>query len=162
LKLLSHFEGGLQIDFLHFLWMRLKKMVRGLKSFSKKPETSLHHHGLVKKFVFHALRTQGGIWKQLIQHNFDQEGMSKSVEAQEAGIHSEGSRKKAKKDIRKTSGSKENTATPSSSQPIERLETEKFVVGEPATSRKKKATQSQKISPISIQKAKRQKKYSEL
>jgi hypothetical protein len=49
LKLLSHFEGGPQIDFPHFLWMSLNKMVRGVKSASKKPETSLHHLGLIKK-----------------------------------------------------------------------------------------------------------------
>jgi hypothetical protein len=96
LKLLSHFEGGPQIDFPHFLWMSLKKMVRGVRSVSKKPETSLHHHGLIKLLVVHALRTQGGSWKQLLQQNFAQEGISKSVETQEAGIHSEGSRKKGK------------------------------------------------------------------
>jgi hypothetical protein len=38
------------------------------------------------------------------------------------------------------------------------LEKGKYVVGEPTTSIKKKATQSQKISPTSIPKAKRQKK----
>jgi hypothetical protein len=31
LKILSHFEGGPQIDFTHFLWMSLNKMVRGVK-----------------------------------------------------------------------------------------------------------------------------------
>jgi hypothetical protein len=81
LKLLSHFEGGPQIDFPHFLWMSLKKMVRGVRSVSKKPETSLHHHGLIKLLVVHALRTQGGSWKQLLQQNFAQERMSKSVES---------------------------------------------------------------------------------
>jgi hypothetical protein len=55
-------------------------MVRGVKSASKKPETSLHHHGLIKLLVVHALRTQGGSWKQLLQQNFGEEGMSKSVE----------------------------------------------------------------------------------
>jgi ribosomal protein S8E len=88
--------------------------------------------------------------------------MSKSLEAQEEGIHSEGSRKNAKKDRRKTSGGKEDIVTPISSQPIERLVTKKFVVGEPTTSRKRKSTQSQKISPTSIQKDKIQKKDSEL
>jgi hypothetical protein len=84
------------------------------------------------------------------------------LKAQEAGIHSEGSRKKEKKDRRKTSGGKEDTVMPSSSQPIEKSVTEKSVVGEPTTSRKRKATQSQKISPTSIQKDKRQKEDSEL
>jgi hypothetical protein len=115
LKLLSQFEGGPQIDFPHFLWMSLNNMVRGVKSSSKKPETSLHHHGLIKILVVHALRTQGGIWKQLLQQNFSQEGMSKSVEEQEAGIHSDGSRKKANKDRRKASRGKEGIVTPSSS-----------------------------------------------
>jgi hypothetical protein len=65
--LLSHFEGGPQIDFPHFLWMSLKNMVRGVRSVSKKPETSLNHHGLIKLLVVHALRTQGGSWKKLLQ-----------------------------------------------------------------------------------------------
>jgi hypothetical protein len=154
LNILSHFEGGPQIDFPHFLWMSLKKMVRGVRLVSKKPETSLHHHGLIKLLVVHALRTQGGSWKKLIQLNFSQERISKSVETQEAGIHSEGSRKKEKKDKRKTSGGKEDTVTSSSSQPIEKSVTKKFVVGGPTTSRKRKATQSHKISPILIHKDK--------
>jgi hypothetical protein len=161
LKLLSHFEGGPQINFPHFLWMSLKKMERGVRSVSKKPETSLHHHGLIKLLVVHALRTQGGSWKQLLQQNFAQ-GISKSVEIQEVGIHSEGSSKKEKKDRRTTSGSKIGTVTPSSSYPIEKLVIEKFVIGESTTSRKRKATQSQKMSPTSIQKDKRQKEDSEL
>jgi hypothetical protein len=70
LKLLSHFEGGPQIDFPHFLWMSLNKMVRGVKSASKKPETNIHHHGLMKLLVVHALRKQGSSWKQLLQQNF--------------------------------------------------------------------------------------------
>jgi hypothetical protein len=70
LKLLSHFEGGPQIDFPHFLWMSLNKMVRGVKSTSKKPKTSIHHHGLMKLLVVHALRKQGSSWKQLLQQNF--------------------------------------------------------------------------------------------
>jgi hypothetical protein len=80
LNLLSHFEGGPQIDFPHFLWMSLKKMVRGVRLVSMKLETSLHHHGLIKLLVVHALRTQGGSWKQLLQHNFSQERISKIVE----------------------------------------------------------------------------------
>jgi hypothetical protein len=80
LNLLSHFEGGSQIDFPHFLWISLKNMARGVRLVSKKPETSLHHHGLIKILVVHSLRTQGGSWKQLLQHNFSQEKISKSVE----------------------------------------------------------------------------------
>ena len=79
-NLLSHFEGGPQIDFTHFLWMSLKNMVRGVRLVSKKLETSLHHHGLIKLLVVHALRTQGGSWKQLLQHTFSQEKISKSIE----------------------------------------------------------------------------------
>jgi hypothetical protein len=58
LRLLFHFEGGPYIDFPHFLWMSLNKMVRGVKSASKKPETSLYHHGLMKLLVVHELRKQ--------------------------------------------------------------------------------------------------------
>jgi hypothetical protein len=119
LNILSHFEGGPQINFPHFLWMSLKKMARGVRSVSKKPETSLHHHGLIKLLVVHALKTQGGSWKQLLQQSFTQE-KSKSVETQEAGTHSEGSSRKAKKDRKMTSGGEEDTAMPSSSQPIEK------------------------------------------
>jgi hypothetical protein len=134
--------------------MSLKKMVRGVRSVSKKPETSLHHHGLIKLLVVHALKTQGGSWKQLLQQSFAQE-KSKSVETQEAGTHSEGSRRKEKKDRKVTSGGKEGTVMPISSHPIEKSVTEKSVVGEPTISRKKTATQSQKVSPTSVQKSKR-------
>jgi hypothetical protein len=97
LKLLSHFEGGPQIDFPHFLWMSLNKMVRGVKSTSKKPETSIHHHGLMKLLVVHALRKQGSSWKQLLQQKFSQEGVSKSIEEHETEACSEGSSRKTKK-----------------------------------------------------------------
>jgi hypothetical protein len=56
LRLLLHFEGGPQIYFPHFPWMSLNKMVRGVKYASKKPETSLYHHGLMKLLVVHELR----------------------------------------------------------------------------------------------------------
>jgi hypothetical protein len=55
----------------------------------------------------------------------------------------------------KVSGGKEGTLTPISSHPIEGSEKEFFFVGDPTTSRKKKDTQSLKISPISILKDKR-------
>jgi hypothetical protein len=140
LKLLSHFKGGPQINFPHFLWMSLKKMARGVRSVSKKPETSLHHHSLIKLLVVHALKTQGGSWKQLLQQSFTQE-KSKSIETQEVRTHSEGSKRKAKKDRKMTSGGKEDTVMPSSSQPIEKSVIEKYVIGEPVISRKKTATQ---------------------
>ena len=79
LKFLSHFEGGPKINFPHFLWMSLKKMVRGVRSVSKNLETILHHHGLIKLLVVHDLKTQGRYWKQLLQQSFAQE-KSKSVE----------------------------------------------------------------------------------
>jgi len=143
LNILSHFEGGPKINFPHFLWMSLKKMATWVRSVSKKPKTSLHHHGLIKILVVHALRTQGGSWKQLLQHNFSQ-GISKFVEVQEVGIHNEGSRRKENKDRRMTSRSKVSTVTPISSHPIEKSVTEKSVVGESTTSRKRKATHPRK------------------
>jgi hypothetical protein len=121
--------------------MSLKKMARGVRSLSKKPETILHHHGLIKLLVIRALKIQGGSWKQLLQQSFAQE-KSKSVETHEAGTHSEDSSRKTKQDIKVTSGSKEGTVMPSSSQPIENSVTERFVIGEPTTLRKKTATQS--------------------
>jgi hypothetical protein len=155
LKLLSHFEGGPQIDFPHFLWMSLNKMVRGVKSSSKKPKISLHHHILMKLLVVHALKKQGSSWKQLLQQNFAQEGMSKYVEEQETEVHSEGSSRKTKKKKGKKLGGEESTVTPSSSHPIDELEKDKYVVEEPTASKNKKASQSQKISPTLIPKTKR-------
>jgi hypothetical protein len=114
LKLFSHFEGGPQINFPYFLWMSLKKMARGVRSVSKKPETSLHHHGLIKLLVIHALKTQGGNWKQLLQQIFSQE-KSKLDETQEVGTHIEGSRRKEKKYGKMVSGGKEDTVVPNSS-----------------------------------------------
>jgi hypothetical protein len=61
-----HFEGGPQIDFPHFIWMSLNKMVRGVKSASKRPKTSLYHHGLMKLLVIHELRKQDISWKKLL------------------------------------------------------------------------------------------------
>lgn len=93
---MSHFEGGPRIEFPHFLWMSLNKMVRGVKSSSKKPENSIHHHGLMKLLVVHALRKQGSIWKQLLQQKFSQEGVSKSIEEHETKACSEGSNRKTR------------------------------------------------------------------
>jgi hypothetical protein len=151
LNILSHFEGGPQINFPHFLWMILKKMARGVRSVSKKPETSLHHHGLIKLLVVHALKTQGGSWKQLLQQSFAQE-KSKSVETQEAGTHSEGSSRKEKKDM--ASRGKEDIVVPNSSQPIEKSMTENSVVGELVISRKKTTTQFQRVSSTSVKRGK--------
>jgi hypothetical protein len=53
LRLLLHFEGGLEIDFPYFLWMSLNKMVRGVKSTSKIEKTSIYHQGLIKMLVLH-------------------------------------------------------------------------------------------------------------
>jgi hypothetical protein len=58
------------------------------------------------------------------------------------------------------SGGKQDTATPNSSQPIEKSVTENFVVGEPVISRKKKATQFQRVSSTSVQRGKRRKEGS--
>ena len=66
-------------------------MERGVKSTSKKHETSIHHHGLMKLLVVHALRKQGSSWKQILQQNVSQEGVSKSIEEQETEACSEGS-----------------------------------------------------------------------
>ena len=71
-------------------------MVRGVKSTSKKPETSIHHHGLMKLLVVHALRKQGSIWKQLLQQKFSQEGVSKSIEEHETKACTEGSSRKTR------------------------------------------------------------------
>ena len=76
------------------------------------------------------------------------------VKTQEAGTHSEGSRRKAKKDKKMTSGGEEDIVMPSSSHPIEKSVTEKYVIGELAISRKKIVTQFQKVSPSSVQKRK--------
>jgi hypothetical protein len=66
LRLLLHFEGGPKIDFPHFIWMSLNKLVRGVKYASKNPETSLYHHGLMKLLLVHELRKQGNSWKKLL------------------------------------------------------------------------------------------------
>jgi hypothetical protein len=65
LRLLLHFEGGPKMYFPHFLWMSLNEMVRGVKASSKKLETSLYHHGLMKLIVVHELRKQDNSWKKL-------------------------------------------------------------------------------------------------
>jgi hypothetical protein len=115
LKFLSHFEGGPQIDLPHFLWMSLNKMVRGVKSNSNKPQANIHHHGLMKLLVVHALRKQGSIWKQLLQEKFSQEGMSKSIEEKETKVYNEGSSRKTKKNKGNNLGGEEATITPISS-----------------------------------------------
>jgi hypothetical protein len=157
LKLLLHFEGGAQIDFPYFLWMSLNKMVRGVKSTSKKPKNSIHHHGLVKLLVVHGLRKQGNSWKQLLQQKFSQEGVSKSIEEHETKACSEGSSRKTKE--RKIKGKKlgdeKDVVTPSSSQPVDRLDKDNSVmIEEPTASNKKRTSQSQKPSPALIHETK--------
>jgi hypothetical protein len=66
LRLLLHFEGGPQIEFPHFIWMSLNKMVRVIKSGSKKPKTSLYHHGLMKLLVVQELRKRDNSWNKLL------------------------------------------------------------------------------------------------
>jgi hypothetical protein len=117
LNLLSHFEGGPQINFPHFLWMSLMKMARGVRSVSKKPETSLHHHGSIKIMVVHAPKTQGGSWKWLLQQSFTRD-KAKSVETQKAGTYGEISSRKAKKDV--ALGRKEDTIVPNYSHLMEK------------------------------------------
>jgi hypothetical protein len=159
LKLLSYFEGGPQIEFPHFLWMSLNKMVRGVKSTYKKPKTSIHHHGLIKLFFLHALRKQGNSLKQLLQQIFSQEGVSKSTEEHETKACSEGSSRKRNEEKRKGKklGGEEALVTPISSQTVDRLDKDKSVmIEEPTASKKKNTSQSQKPSPTVIPKTKRQ------
>jgi hypothetical protein len=56
LRILLHFEGGPEIDFLYFLWMSLNKMVRGVKSLSKTEKASIYHQGLIKMLFIHEIR----------------------------------------------------------------------------------------------------------
>ena len=56
-----------------------------------------------------------------------------------------------------TLGGKEDTTMPNSSHPIEKSVTEKFFIGEPAISRKRTATQFQRVSPTLVQRGKRRK-----
>jgi hypothetical protein len=60
-----------------------------------------------------------------------------------------------------TSGGKEDTVMPNSSQPIEKSVTKKSVVGEPVISTKNTATQFHRVSPTSVQRGKRRKEGSE-
>jgi hypothetical protein len=83
--------------------MSLNKMVR-VKLTSKKTETSIHHHCLMKLLVVHALRKQGSSWEQLLQHKFSQEGVSKSIEEHETEACSEGSSRKTNKNKGKKLG----------------------------------------------------------
>jgi hypothetical protein len=70
LRLLLHFEGGPKMNFPYFLWMSLSKMARGVRSTSKKIETSLYHHGLMKLLVVSELKKRGSSWKQFITRYF--------------------------------------------------------------------------------------------
>jgi hypothetical protein len=101
LRLLLHFEGGPYIEFPHFLWVSLNKMVRGVKSTSKKLKTSIYHHGKMKLLVFHELRKQNISWKKFLTEKFSYD-TSKSVEGSVIGEHSKGSDRKKGKKINKT------------------------------------------------------------
>jgi hypothetical protein len=93
LRILLHFEGVPYIDFPHFLWLILNNMVWGFKSASKKPETSLYQHGLMKLLVFPELRKRDSSWKKFLIENFVH-GTSKSIEGSVIGEHSKGSDEK--------------------------------------------------------------------
>jgi hypothetical protein len=102
----------------------------------------------MKLFVVHALIKQGSNWKQ-IQQIFSQEGVYKSIEEHETKTCTEGSSRKTKE--RNNSRDEEVVITPSSSQPIDRLDTDNFVmIEEPTTSNKNRTSQSQKPSPTLI------------
>lgn len=49
--IILHFTDGLEINFSFFLHQILYKVAKGLQSASKKAETSLCHHSLIKKVV---------------------------------------------------------------------------------------------------------------
>jgi hypothetical protein len=86
---------------------------------------------------------------------FSQEGVSKSIEEHETEACSEGSSRKTKKNKGKKLGGEEVVVTPSSSQPVDKLDKDKSVMEEPTASKKKKTSQSQKTSPTLIPKTKR-------
>jgi hypothetical protein len=70
--------------------MSLNNMVRGVKSASKKLETSLYHHGMMKILVVHELRKWDISWKKFLTENFSHE-TSKPVEGSVTGEQSKGS-----------------------------------------------------------------------
>jgi hypothetical protein len=53
--------------------MSLGKMARGMIYTSKKPETSLCHHEIIKMLVRHELRKKNTSWKQFFTQIFSKE-----------------------------------------------------------------------------------------
>jgi hypothetical protein len=112
LRLLLHFEGGPEIDFSYFLWMILKKMVRGVKSLSKTEKTSIYHQGLIKMLVLHDISKQGIIWKVLITQHLPTENKPVEEAQRAPKKNKEPQKKKSKKD----------KATPSSPRTVSQHE----------------------------------------
>jgi hypothetical protein len=112
LRLLLHFEGGLEIDFPYFLWMSLNKMVRSVKSLSKTKKTNIYHQGLIKMLVLHEIRKQRIIWKILITQHLPIEKKPVEESQRAPKKNKEPQKKKGKKD----------KATPSSSRTVSQNE----------------------------------------
>jgi hypothetical protein len=101
------------------------------------------------------LRKQGSNWKQILQQNFAQDGVSKSIEEHEAEASSEESGRKARdrQSREKKIGSEGAIIAPISSKNVDRLEKgNSIMTKEPTTSRKKRSSQSKEPSPALIPK----------
>jgi hypothetical protein len=132
LRLLLNSKGGPQIELPHFIWMSLNKMVRGVKSASKKPETSLYHHGMMKLLVVHELRKIDSSCKKLLTEKISQE-FSKSIEVNISREHSKelGRKKGYSKKKRNKYSSKVDHVDPISPKFVIKLDKGNMVVLSP-------------------------------
>jgi len=64
-----HFTQDSSINTPHFLKLILDKMARGVKYESKKPETSLYHHSLIKILIVAELSKRNNSSEDLLIEN---------------------------------------------------------------------------------------------
>ena len=64
-RLLSHLRHGHLMNIPYFLNGMLRQMASHVQK-SKRPATSVSHHGLIKLLVFHSLASQGRRWDEIV------------------------------------------------------------------------------------------------
>lgn len=73
IRLLLHFTDGHEINFSFFLHQSLYTFSRGIQSASKKDETSIFYHSLIKILVVYELGQRKYTWEEFLAKNFPQE-----------------------------------------------------------------------------------------
>lgn len=70
IRLMVHFTEGRHLNIPYFLRLSLHKMAKRIQSYSKKPETALYHHSLIKILLVAELKKQKRSWEDFLIEAF--------------------------------------------------------------------------------------------